>query len=345
VQLGPLALKPIVLVGVYATPYVGDDALVVAGDVAEEGGFRLRRARFGIDGDLERKVRFEVSAEIGSADEGDARIHDGWIGYVQFPFAQVFAGAHEVPFSRSAMTGSGDHALLERPFAVRAMAPQHQVGAHVEGHFRDGLFSYFAGAFNGFRRTDQFYRGYIENYAPLGNRFGGLAYVGRLATEPLGRLGATIEDIDHSRFRFGAGGGYFFSDGGARDVHSVGGDVLVHVAGVHVLGEVLWSRSVPESQPSEPTAQVAEISSFGLVGQAGYMILRRRLGVTVRVELIDPNIDSDDEGDNFVFSGGAAWRILGNENLKLGAEYTHREELFGLVLANDSVTLGLQLQL
>jgi hypothetical protein len=125
----------------------------------------------------------------------------------------------------------------------------------------------------------------------------------------------------------------------------VGGDVLVHAGGFHFLGEVLWQRTEPESQPTEPTELVAEVSSFGLVGEAGFMVLARRLGITLRVELVDPNQDSDDEGDNVIITGGASFRPLGNENLKIGAEYTHREELFGLVLDNDAVTLGLQLAL
>jgi hypothetical protein len=243
------------------------------------------------------------------------------------------------------MTGSGDNALLERPFAVRAMAPQHQVGAHLEGRVLRGALGYAAGVYNGFSRSDRFYAGYKENYAPLGNRFGGLAYVGRLFTEPLGPLGPTIEDVGWSRFRFGAGAGYFFSDGSARDVHAVGGDVLVHAGGFHFLGEVLWQRTQPESQPTEPTELVTEVSSFGLVGEAGFMVLARRLGITARVELVDPNQDSDNEGDNVIITGGASFRPLANENLKIGAEYTHREELFGLVLDNDAVTLGLQLAL
>src|SRR6185436_7151553 len=137
-----------------ASPYVGSDSSFQTGDIAEKGGFRLRRARLGFGGDLAARARFALSAELGGGDEGTARIHDAWVGYTQFEFAQLFAGAHDVPYSRSAMVGAGDTALIERPLAVRAMAPFHQVGAHLEGHFAKGAFSYYAGAYNALPRTD-----------------------------------------------------------------------------------------------------------------------------------------------------------------------------------------------
>jgi hypothetical protein len=276
VPVGPIGLAPILLLQAQASPYVGEGSFHQAGDIAERPGFRLRRARLGIAGDVQEKVRFAVSAQLGSEDDGALRVHDAWAGYTAMPYLQVFAGARDVAFSRSAITGAGDGALIERPLAVRAIAPFKQVGIQAEGHFADEAFSYSAGAYNGFQRSDQFYEGHAESYAPLGNRFEGIAVAGRVASEPLGRLGRTIQDVEHSPFRIGVGGNYFFSNGGARTLQGAGGDVLLHVAGLHVLAEMLWLRASPRDQPSQ---------------------------------------------------------------------LTHREELFGLSLANDALTLQLQLSL
>ena len=342
-DLGPVRLVPIVLLGAHATPYAGEDSLSQAGDIAEQGGFRLRRARFGFGGDIARKAEFRISAELGSDNGGSVRVHDAWVGYTEKKFLQVYAGAQDVPFSRSALVGSGDTALIERPFTVRAMAPQHQVGAVVASHLADGALNLYFGGFNGLQRSDQFYSGYTENFAALGNRFDGLVYAPRVTTEPLGALD-TIQDLDHSPFRFGAGLGYFFSDGGARDIHSVGGDFLIHVSGLHLLGEVIWSRSDPESVPTQPIVQVEPVTSIGVVFEAGYMIVKRTFGVSARFEFINPNTAVEDQADNWMLTAGPSYHLL-DDAIKVQAEYTHREEIFESSLANDSVTLQLQLQL
>jgi hypothetical protein len=149
---------PIALLQVQATPYAGEDSFHQAGDIAERPGFRLRRARFGLGGDLLRQIDFALSGQIGSEDEGTLLVHDAWAGYTGLPYLQVFAGAKDVPFSRSALTGAGDGALIERPFAVRAIAPFKQVGIQLGGKVARGAFQYQAGMFNGFQRSDQFSR-------------------------------------------------------------------------------------------------------------------------------------------------------------------------------------------
>ena len=341
---GPLSFKPVLLIQAQVLPYVGDDALAQQGDAADSEGFRLRRGRLGAEIGLLDQGRARVSVELGSRDDGSARIHDAWLAWVGFPFVQAFGGAMTVPFSRSAIAGSGDQALTERPLAVRAMAPGQQVGGTVHGEIADLAFVYDAGVFNGFSRSDQFYAGYAQNYAPLGNRFEGLAYVARLATEPVGPLGSTIADETHESPRFGVGGNYYYSDGGARGVHAFGGDALLHAMGFHLLGEVLFSYVVPKSNPSEPTYAVAEVKSLGLVAEAGYVILEDLLGVTARFEYVDASSAVDDEGDDWVVGVGATAMFF-DGMVKTTVEFDHREEMFGLALANDALVMQAQLVL
>lgn len=344
VELGPLTLRTPVLLQVQVAPYAGEDSFYQAGDIAERPGFRLRRARFGVSGDLDEAIRFAISAQLGGSDDGALRLHDAWAGYTALPQLQIYAGAKEVPFSRSAMVGSEATALVDRPFAVRAMAPFHQVGVQVEGKVAEGAFLYSAGAFNAFQRSDQFYAGFAQSYAALGNRFEGVAVAGRVGTEPLGALGRTVQDLERSPFRIGAGAGGFYSGGGARTLAGAGGDVLLHASGLHVLAEVLWMRAAPEEVPSQPITQVTSIASLGVVGEVGYMIVPRTLGISGRVEWIDPNPDADNEGDNFITSAGVSYHAF-EDILRAQLEYTHREETHGLSLANDAVTLQLQLSL
>ncbi|WP_437801457.1 porin [Sorangium sp. So ce693] len=344
VALGPLEIAPIALLALQAAPYVGDDALSQAGDSAERPGFRLRRVRAGLRGDVAGLVRFAISTELAGDDEGTARIHEAWAGVTAARAFEVIAGARTVPFSRSAMTGAGDGALAERPLAVRAIAPFTQVGIQAEGHFQDRAFSCHAGVYNAFQRSDQFYAGPSESLAPLGNRFEGIAVAGRVATEPQGPLGRTLQDVARSPFRLGVGADGFFSDGGARALYGASADVLVHAAGLHVLGEVLWTGASPKAVPTQPIAQITSVSSLALVFEAGYMLIARRLGVSGRVEWIDPNLDIDDEGDNLVLTGGVSYHAY-DDLVKAQLEYTHREELGGLSLSNDALLLQLQLSL
>ncbi|WP_437991877.1 porin [Sorangium sp. So ce145] len=342
--IGRLVLSPLVLVQAQAVPYVGEDAFLQAGDVAEGQGFRLRRARVGFAGRLAGYVPFAVSGELAGGADGSARLSEAWIGYAHFPFANLYLGAHDVPFSRSAMAGAGEGALIERPLAVRAMAPSRQVGLHVEGHFRGRAFSYFAGMFNGFQRSDQFFVGYVENAASFGNRFDHIAYVARLATEPLGPLPRSVQDLAVSRLRVGAGASYFFSDGGTRDIHGIGADVLVQAAGAHALAELLWNQSDPESTPTQPLGQLAPVTSIGLVGEVGYFARRIKLGVSARFEWLDPNLDLSDETDSWALTAGASYHFIDN-TLKAQADFTHRQERHGVALDNDAVALQLQLNL
>lgn len=341
----PLVISPVALIQVQAAPYVGDDAFFQAGDTAEQPGFRLRRARIGFAGEIYDVVPFEISAELVFDESATARVNDAWIGYRFAEWFEIFAGAHKVPFSRSAIMSAANTALIERPLAVRAMAPIRQVGAHVEGTLWKGALSYAAGVYNGFQRSDQFFFGYRTNAAAFGNRFDELAYVGRLSTEPLGELGNTVADYASTqRLRFGIGVSYFFSDGGTRDIQGGNGDFLVHYKGLHVLGEFLWNQIDPETNPTQPSTQIARVKSFAAVGEAGYVFWKNKLGLTARVEWLDPSTDVSSESDSLVITGGASYLIV-EDVLKAQLDFTHREELAGVALKNDLLALQLQLSL
>ena len=344
VDLGPLTIAPVVLIQAQAIPYVGKDSFLQAGDPAERGGFRMRRARFGLEGKLYDRVPFKISAEFDSDEKGTARLHDAWFGYDKWRSLQLFAGAREVPFSRSAMIESGGGAMIERPLAVRSMAPFHQLGMSVEGHLWKGALGYALGIYNGLQRSDRFYEGYGENAALLGNRFDGLTYAGRLSSEPLGSLGNTMEDLKKGPFRVGVGASFFFSNGGTRDLLGAGADVLLHAHGFHLLGELISNHSSPHAVPTQPTSQISTVQSLAAIGEVGYMLVKNRLGVNARFEWIDPNTSVTDEADSWLVSGGLGYHVL-HDFLKANLDFTHRQEIHGNSLKNDSLVFQLQLNL
>ena len=267
------------------------------------------------------------------------------MGYRYADWLSVYAGAHTVPFSRSAMMSSSTTSLIERPLAVRSMAPFRQVGIHVEGTLWKGAFSYFLGVYNGFQRSDQFFSGFVENAATFGNRFDEIAYAARIATEPFGELGNTVADYQQTpNFRFGTGVSYFFSNGGTRDIHGGGADALIHWKGLHFLGEVLFNQADPETNPTQATTQIARVKSFAVVGEAGYVLWKDKLGVSARVEWLDPNLDVDSDSDSVVITAGAGFLIV-EDVLKAQLDFTHRQELKGVAVDNDLLALQLQLSL
>ena len=339
-----LALRPIGVVQVQATPYVGNDALLQTGDAADNEGFRLRRARLGFAGTAASIVPFEVSAELVSGGDDVARLLDAWVGVVPKPYVGLYAGARKLPFSRSAMTGSTNSALIERPITVNAMAPYRQVGFALEGDVAGPMFHYSLGMYNGLQRNNIFGEGYVENSAAFGNRFDELAFVGRLSTAPLGEMGDSMADLDHSPFRFGLGSSFVYSNGGTRDIVATEGDFLLHSHGFHFLGEFLWDQAEPERQPTQASAQLAKLERMGAIGEVGYVILPHMLTVAARVEWMDPNTEIEDNGDQLVIAGGFAFHVW-EDYAKVQMDFTHREELKGQSLDNDTFVIQLQLGL
>lgn len=334
-------LWPVVLIQAQATPYLGKDASFLAGDIAERPGFRLRRARFGMGGSYKELLEMELSGELITEREATLALHEAWVGVTPKPYFGASMGILPVPFSRSALISAADTALIDRPLAVRAMAPNYQLGAMVGGQIASGRLNYALGVFNGFARGDQFYTGFEESLAALGNRFENLAYVARLATSIL-TPGADIPRYGDNRPRLNVGASYFFSDGGSRTIHSMEGDLFFQRAGFRALGEVLYSSTVPASQPTQPSTQNANIDALAAVVEAGYTY-ESLLGAHLRFEYIDPNTAVQDASDNWLITAGVSFMPpqIG-QFMRAQLEFTHREEMHGKSIDNDALTLQTQ---
>jgi Phosphate-selective porin O and P len=335
------AAWPILMVQAQATPYVGKNASFAAGDIAERPGFRLRRARFGMGGSYESLLHVRFTSELNSDTQSALTVRNAWLGFTPKEYFGAYMGIVDVPFSRSGLMPTADTALIDRPLAVRSLSPFQQLGMLVGGSVAAGKLQYYLGLFNGFQRSDLFYSGYRDSMAALGNRFDNLAYAARVGTSLLSS-GPEIAAYRDTNDQLNAGASYFYSDGGARDIHSMEGDIYFQKSGVRVLVEALYSITAPESVPSVPTTQTAKIDSYAIVLEGGYTF-RRAIGGHLRFEWIDPNTAVADASDNWLLTAGLTFAppVVG-DIVKAQLEFTHREEVHGASLENDSLTLQTQ---
>jgi hypothetical protein len=153
-----------------------------------------------------------------------------------------------------------------------------------------------------------------------------------------------MADLNHDKLRLSFGGSFFYSNGGTRDILGAGGDVLLHFRGLHLLGEFLSNRSSPRPNPTQPSNQASPVQSLAAVGEVGYMVLRKRLGITARFEWLNPNTAAEDESDSWLVTGGLNYHVL-RDLLRAQLDFTHRQEIHGKSLENDALLLQLQLNL
>ncbi|MEZ4266268.1 MAG: porin [Myxococcota bacterium] len=321
--------------------YTGDDNLLQDGDPAERLGFRLRRARLGVNGWAWGVVDYSLSIDMSAGKS--VELLDAWIGYRYFPTLGFTLGASKVPFSRFALYSSARGTLSERPLGTQALAPFRQVGLTLEGEL-GGLIRYAIGAYNGFERNTNFHEGYVENAGFQGNRFNRLAFAGRLELQPLGDLGKDMADLDGGGLRAGVGAGLYYSDG--KTTKSAGWeiDLAVKIAGLHFIAEYIADTAEPKSVPTTTSTIPASVDRHAFTGELGYYIRPVNLGVVVRAELLDDNRDADNNGDELVLGGGVQY-YWHRHHLKAMLDYTHRVELEGSDRDNQTLLLTLQFSL
>jgi hypothetical protein len=324
------------LVSAHAAAYTGADNLLQSGDVAEQPGFRLRYGRFGLHGWAFGNLEFMVSMETADL---KVRPLDAWLSYRPFDVLAVTVGAHKVPFSRYATTGSANGSLLERPLSVNAMSPYRQMGVTLHGAIGDGLASYAIGVYNGLDRHTNFHEGYVENAVFEGNRFNKIAFAGRLSLEPFGGVGADIADLDGGGFRLGVGTSVLHNEGATTRATAWSADLILKVYGFHLISEYISDTSEPVEDPTTPQTIPTQVDRSGLIVGMGYMILPGQLGLAVRGEMFDDDANVDNNGDQVVVTGGLQY-YWHRHHFKVSVDYTHREELYGAALDNDALLLS-----
>ncbi len=323
--------------------WVGEEALLSNGDKMQLSGFRLRRARMGMKGELKPKIlNYKLELDLFDQERMGGPLYQAWINLKLNRWGGVRFGLAALPFSYGEAISSSRLAHLDRALGTYAMSPGGALGLTLHSepwkeHLRVSL-----GVYNGPQRQSGFHQGYKGVGSSLGNRIERMAFVGRLDFSPLKVVGEDEADLKAERsLRLSTGGAYLYVDG--KSIQTTGASGYLHFKawGFHFLAELLWDHTEPQEQPSSLQTLPVEIDHLSANASLGYMILPERLNLALRLEMLDDNRDLEDEGDEIIFAGTLSWYEL-KSNLKVQLEYQHREEQHGLALENDSALLGLQ---
>ncbi len=155
--------------------------------------FRLRRTRLIVSGQVFNDFGFFIEQDI----TGSARLEEGWVSYTYAPWAKVVVGQHKPRFGLEMLTTSRDLDFAERAVIARALSPEQQLGATVEGNLKLATVPVYYGVsiYNGCGRVDQCPGG-IDND-------GAKAFAGRFTFAPqmpFGNLTIGL-NADHRTFR------------------------------------------------------------------------------------------------------------------------------------------------
>ncbi len=323
--------------------WVGSDALLSEGDPMQEPGFRLRRARLGVEGGVTADITYRLELDVFDEEKTGGPLYEAWADYTPTHWLGVTVGYQKYPFARTQWSSSARIAHLDRAIGIQAIAPTHALGLSLHSEpWKDHL-TVTAGIFNGLQRKSGFFQGFETVGVSEGNKFENLSFAGRLDLEPMDPIGPGEADLMAlPTVRLSVGGGAYYNDG--RSIGTLGATGHLHVKGygAHLLGEVVYDRSKPRKSPTS-SSTILETNER-LVAQAslGYMILRDCLGLAVRGELLNDNMGRADEGDQVAIAATASWYAL-RDYVKLQLEYRHRMELHGPNLANDAVIAGVQI--
>lgn len=315
---------------------VGDDAHVMDGDTLSRDGFRIRRARLGLEGKLLEEWEYGLELDLIDEDAGGNALLDAWITWRPCGYAFVEVGAGKLPFSRILIKSSADMQFIERPVWVNVeranenymLDPGRQVGVTVGGEV--SLLRYAVGVYNG---APGFSTGDLND---------GLMYVARLGVG-MGEMGRAEADLDRGGLRWELGVNGYLNQAQASEIRAAGIDLGVKFEGISFYAEVLWAKSVPATRPEGISGTLDETETWGMAAQAGYLLpfSFADLEIACRFAITDDNVHVDNEGDLWELTAGLNAYLAG-DRLKAMINYVLKEERQGADLQNDAVMAMLQ---
>lgn len=335
---GPIpAPKPTALIQVWATAYDMDQEAqadpATYGDPEDDFGFKIRRARVGLEGAsdvLRYGVEVGVSAPYDALAEPDedVQIVDAFVGWAPVSGLWLQGGVMKPPISREQLMSSSSLPLAERAVSSEWMVPGREVGAMVDwGTGEDTRVRVRAGAFNG-------------NGGIFGDDNTGKLVAGRaeFATGPARTYRTWGPNRD---FTLGVGADFYYDADVSTTTLGAGGDLMLRVAGFHLLAEGRFARLQPTNSDLDQPGVFSEVSRLGGLAQVGYGI--GPFEPVVRFSMFDDDTASDDAGDMLELTAGLTGHLL-DDLARVGGGYVLRLETGGTSIPNDTVRLWLSLR-
>lgn len=305
------------------TQEMPDDSIQLAGTEAQgdsKGSFRIRRAKFKLDGWFYKKeLTYElqlnwpdVSGTPPARFLEDANIN--WDISKKRAF-QVKFGQFKVPFGRQELTSSGSQQFVDRTDVSNRYARGRETGLQLWGQLATGKLEWRAGAFNGNGRSqttndnDAYQYNARLQFAPNGDpKYSEADFDSK--DKPLWAIGVGLESNDKFRATTGTD---------TKDtIYAVDG--IFKYKGFALQAEYFSKDAEPETG--------ADFKDEGWYAQAGYLLgSKRQWEIAGRYGKIDPSdLKSGDERTEI---GGALSYYYNKHNLKVQADWRQLEDEAG----------------
>lgn len=253
--------------------------------------FSLRRARLLVKATAFEYLHAFVLLELMS----ELPVLDYYATFQPFDAFGLRVGQFKAPLSRHFMSVPWKRTFISSAMAMTKFKLGRDIGVNVLGSFRDHLFEYQAGVFNGSGMN-----------APQDNT--DFLVVGRMAVNPLGPVPLIESDFGRTEkplLSIGFSGAYNPIDKLSTDykacktamLHTqqmtLGGDITFIYKGLVATGEVYYRSLWPEAKDRK--------DALGFLLHAGYFIWPKRMELAVRTSMA--RLDMDVEGkDMWEFS-------------------------------------------
>src|SRR5574337_1118288 len=195
---------------------VGGQNLTAAGLQRHDPSvFKLRRARIIFTGQIFNDFSFYIEPELTSGSIG-TRLEAGYVSYTYAPWAKATVGQYKARFGLEMLTASASLDFAERAVVARALSPDWQVGATIEGNLKLAAIPvyYGVGIYNGCGRVD------LCSGSGGGDNDGDKEFAGRVTVSPPVPFGTLTIGLnaDHRTFRIVNGKGATDANGVTKPI-------------------------------------------------------------------------------------------------------------------------------
>lgn len=217
-------------------------------------------------------------------------LHDSWINYRFADPAQILFGKHKLSFNRQEINSDGKLQFVDRSLASSRFGLDRSIGLLFHGKGFDKKLEYYLTVANG-RSTRTTINGNQE-----------LAYIARVAYNPMGELGYSEGDTDDTQkplLSIGAAATYYQEEPAVSaaqdDVMMGNADVAFKYRGFSFVGEFFYRQTDPGA--------AAKVKDAGYYAQAGYFIVPKKFEIALRASSLFDDLGNN--GGGVYFSNGS----------------------------------------